>query len=281
MRKSTKIWLIVASSLTLFGALVFTFAMMTENWDFTKLSIVRYETNSYIITEPIEHVQINADTANIKILPAEDDVCRVECYEQSGAKHTVEMEGERLIITSTDSRQWYEYISVGVQTATITVYLPEDVYGHISVLATTGDFSIENLNLNVLSCTLTAGKIIAQNLDCIMDVRLTVSTGNTIVKNVVCDGFISKGNTGDTMLENLISTGTFEVYRTTGNVNFFLCDAPEICIETDTGNVTGSWLTPKIILTETDTGKVNVPASTTGGKCSVKTTTGDVNISIK
>lgn len=281
MRKSTKIWLIVASILTLSGALIFACAMATENWDFTKLSSVKYETNIYELSESFGHIQINTNTVNITILPTDEPVCKVECFEPIGANHTVEISENRLIIGENDTREWHEYISLDFNTAAITLYLPRRVYGHISIEATTADFTIRDIDLNVLTCTLTTGEITVKDLDCKMDVRLSVSTGSTTIENLKCDGFSSKGNTGDITLKSLISTSNFDVVRTTGDIYFSACDAAEISIETGTGDVAGTWLTPKIFLTETDTGKVNVPASTTGGKCTVKTTTGDVNISIK
>ena len=51
-------------------------------------------------------------------------------------------------------------------------------------------------------------------------------------------------------------------------------------MKTGTGNVTGSLLTEKIFLTETGTGRVEVPQTATGGKCQIRTGTGDIRIKI-
>ena len=281
MRKSTKIWLIAAASLTLLGALIFACAMMTVNWDFYKLSTVKYETKSYEFSPDFSHVQIDTQTANITILPTKEATCRVECYEPIGANHTVEISENRLLISDNDTREWYEYISVDFDTTAITIYLPEKTYGHISLVATTADFTIKDIDLNVLSCTLTTGEIIAKNLDCKMDVRLTVSTGKTTVENLTCDGFSSKGTTGDAIFKNVISKGDFEVIRGTGDVKLSACDAPEISIETGTGSITGTLLSEKKFDAETITGKIDVPSSDSGEKCKLRTTTGDIKISIE
>ena len=51
MKKSTKIWLIIATSLVLFGCILFAGTMAILQWDFTKLSTVTYETSVYQIDE--------------------------------------------------------------------------------------------------------------------------------------------------------------------------------------------------------------------------------------
>jgi len=63
-------------------------------------------------------------------------------------------------------------------------------------------------------------------------------------------------------------------------VEFTACDAGEIVIETDTGDVEGTLLSDKIFITETDTGRIDVPKTTTGGRCQITTDTGDIKIKI-
>ena len=57
-------------------------------------------------------------------------------------------------------------------------------------------------------------------------------------------------------------------------------DAAEIFVKTSTGDVSGSLLTEKVFITDTSTGKVSVPKTTTGGKCELITSTGDIKIEI-
>jgi len=40
-------------------------------------------------------------------------------------------------------------------------------------------------------------------------------------------------------------------------------------------------LTDKVFITKTDTGSINVPDSITGGRCEIKTDTGDIKITVK
>ena len=66
------------------------------------------------------------------------------------------------------------------------------------------------------------------------------------------------------------------------SVRFEDADAETLDVETDTGSVKGTLLTSKIFDVETDTGSRKYPkGSTTGGLCTIKTDTGDIDISIK
>ena len=85
---------------------------------------------------------------------------------------------------------------------------------------------------------------------------------------------------GDLLLTNVVAAGKFDLQRDTGDIRFDRCDASELLVKTDTGDVTGSLLTAKVFLVHTDTGHVRVPPSTTGGKCEIRTDTGDIRIDI-
>ena len=82
-------------------------------------------------------------------------------------------------------------------------------------------------------------------------------------------------------MKNVVATGTISIKSDTGDVRFEGSDAIEISVKTDTGDVTGTLLSEKVFITETSTGSINVPKTTSGGKCEITTSTGDINIRIK
>jgi DUF4097 and DUF4098 domain-containing protein YvlB len=71
------------------------------------------------------------------------------------------------------------------------------------------------------------------------------------------------------------------IERSTGDVKLDSVDAAEIYIDTDTGDVKGTLLSEKIIFATTDTGDVDVPRCTVGGRCEIKTDTGNIEIYLK
>jgi DUF4097 and DUF4098 domain-containing protein YvlB len=116
---------------------------------------------------------------------------------------------------------------------------------------------------------------------CEDDVKLTVSTGKACLSGIRCANLTTTGDTGDLSLSDVIATGKFSIERNTGDVEFDACDAAELMVETDTGDVTGSLLTDKMFFAEADTGSVRVPKTTSGGRCEITTSTGDIRITIE
>ena len=91
MQKSTKIYLIVATSIMILGVIIFGGVMTVLKWNFTNLSTFKYETNSYKIDQEYKDILITTDTANVTLLPSEDGNTLVVCDEQVKMKHTVEV----------------------------------------------------------------------------------------------------------------------------------------------------------------------------------------------
>lgn len=89
MSRTTKLGLIVAASLVLIGCILFVCIMSTLGWDFAKLSTVKYETNTYEISEAFDGISVRTDTADIVFKPSDDGKCRVQCHEEENSKHSV------------------------------------------------------------------------------------------------------------------------------------------------------------------------------------------------
>ena len=281
MSKITKVWLIIAASLVLVGCILFGGVMMRLKWDFTKLSTVKYETNNYEITEIFNKISIVTDTADILLVPSENQKTSVVCHEQKNAEHSVTTKDGTLVIEIVDARKWYEYIGINFGTPKITVYIPQGEYGALFVKSGTGKICVENVSANTLDLSVSTGEVTVSNVTCEGDVKINVSTGKTNLTNIECKNVVSNGDTGAISLKNVIAAEKFSIERSTGDVKFDGCDATEIFVETDTGDVRGSLLANKIFIVQTDTGNVNVPKTAVGEKCEITTSTGDINISIK
>ncbi len=320
MRNKTKIWLITAAFLVLIGCVIFGGVMTVLNWDFTKLSTVKYETNEYEIHEPVQNISIVSDTADIVFVPSENAKSSVVCYEQKNMKHAVTVKDSTLVIDIQDTRKWYEHIGITLGTPKITVSIPQGEYGALSIQSSTGnveiptnfklegmdiavstgdvtclasaseqikiktstgDIRVENVSADALALSVSTGKVIAQTISCEGDVTIDVSTGDAELTDIACKSVTSTGSTGHIALKNVIATETFSIERNTGDVLFDGCDAAEIFVKTSTGRVKGTLLTEKVFITETGTGDVDVPKTVSGGKCEIATGTGDIQIDIQ
>ena len=319
MSKKTKVWLIIASSLVVFGLITFAAVMNIYNWDFTKLSSVKYETNTYQLSEEFSNISIKTTTSDIVFAKSDDGMVRIVCYEIENTKHSIGIQEDTLTINETDKRKWYEYIGISIGNPKITVYLPDNKYnvlsvkestgnieiskqfmfesidiltntgdiknyastsGVIKIKTSTGDICVENVSAGAVELSVSTGNVIAQSIICKNNIKINVSTGDTQLTDIECKAVISNGSTGNISLKNVIATENFSIERSTGNVKFNSSDAEEIFVKTDTGDVTGSLLTDKVFINKTSTGSIDVPKTITGGKCEINTDTGDIKINI-
>ncbi|MGI6260229.1 MAG: DUF4097 family beta strand repeat-containing protein [Acutalibacteraceae bacterium] len=320
MRKTTKIWIVIAASLVFVGLIMFAAVMSEYKWDFSKLSTGKYETNTYEISEEFSNLSMNTDTADIIFALSDDGKCRVECYEEEKAKHSVAVQENTLVIKMIDERTWYDYIGINFGSPKITVYLPKAEYASLFIKESTGDIEIpknfkfegvdissstgdvnffasasklikirtstgnvcvENTSAETLDLSASTGRITVSNVICGGDANINVSTGRTNLNNIECKNLTSSGDTGDISLNHVIAAEKFSIKRSTGDVRFDGSDAAETLVETDTGDVTGTFLSEKIFFVETDTGSVDVPESITGGRCEITTDTGDIELDIQ
>lgn len=317
MKNTTKIWLAAAGVLVLAGCILFVGVMSMFQWDFAKLSTAKYETYTYEIGETFRDIRVTTDAAHIKFALSSNNKCTVECCEEDKAKHSVAVEGDALVIKINDQKKWYDYIGLFFASPSITVYLPQTAYGTLSIdgktgnveipkdftfesadislmtgstdfgasasgpvrmKASTGNINVEGISAGSLDLSVTTGAVTVSGVTCRDDMRVGVSTGRVSLADISCGSVMSGGTTGSISLRNVIAANRLSVVRSTGNVNFDGCDAAEIYVQTDTGDVTGSLLTDKVFTTQTSTGRIDVPKTTTGGICEIRTITGDIQI---
>ncbi len=320
MKKSTKKWLVTATLLIFIGTGIFAYAMKLNNWDFEKLSTVKFDLETYEISERFADISIETNTADVLFMPSSDETCKVACYEDEKVMHTARVSDNTLTISVTDTRKWYEHIGITAENAVITVYLPEEQYGILSVRSDTGDIKIpdflsfssigiitgtgdvknsadseeyirigtdtgdievENVSAKTVSLSVSTGEIEVSSLVCEGDVSVVTDTGDAELTNVRCKNLVSNGNTGDIELDGVLAKGKFVIERSTGDVTIGKSDANELYIVTETGDVEGNLLSEKVFMTQTDAGFVDVPKTVNGGKCEIITDTGSIEITVQ
>lgn len=320
MDTTIKVWLIVGAVLVILGALIFVAVMSINHWDFSKLCTAKYMTNTHGIQEAFTDIVVNTDTSDILFGISDDNTCQVVCREQEKLTHSVCVVDGVLTIELVDQRKWYEHIGINLGNSQITVYLPRNDYGALTVNASTADVAlprelgfenveialstgdissfaavsqaakfkastgriwVESIAPETLDISVTTGSITVTDAACRYDVNLSVTTGKVQLTDMTCRNLCSTGRTGDLTLNNVTASGSFNLKYTTGDIGFTKCDASEIICKTTTGDVTGTLLTDKVFTTQTSTGHVNVPQTSTGGLCKITTGTGDIRITIE
>lgn len=320
MKKSTKIWLGVAGTLVVVGIMISIFTLSFNQWDFDRFSTRKFETNTYDVSQKFSNISMNTSVADIMFVLSENGKCKVECYEDEKAKHSVTVNDDTLYINVNEDKDWFDFININFQSPKITVYLPKSEYNMLSIDETTGDINISKDfkfksvdvllttgNVNCLASasemikinattgnidvedtsaarfdlSVTTGNIDVSNVVCKGDIEVNVTTGEADLTNVKCKNLVSDGSIGDMNLNSVIASQKLSVKRSTGEINFNGSDANEIFAQTSVGDIEGTLLTDKIFMAESDIGEVDVPKTTSGGRCEINTNTGDIDIEIK
>ena len=320
MKKSVKIWLVTAASCVVLGTAIIGGIFAMAKGDITKFLTQKMETNEHKLSAEFSEITLITNTADVEIIPTDKDYAYVVCREMEKQKHTVKVNEGKLLIEVEDTRKWYDHIGVIFENSAISVYLPRQDYGDISVKADTGTvkiseaFKFKGINVEGSTCTVTcfasveeqinievttgdvkivgvsAGRIDAsastgdvslEKVSCSGELSVSVSTGSVSANNVTCKSFVTTGTTGDVNMSNVVAEEMLSLDVHTGSISFDGCDAAEIRMTTSTGDVKGSLLSGKIFTVKTETGSIDVPDSTGGGSCKVTTTTGSIKIKIK
>ena len=220
MRRATKIWLILAASLVAVGLIMIIAAMTANNWDWSRLDTMKYETNTHEIIENFDSVSINTNTADIIFLPSDDGSCRVVCYEEEKEKHSVNVKDGDLIIECVDTRKWYDRIMIMSFTAPkITVYLPEGEYGSLCIKASTGAVDIpENFKFESIDIDVSTGDV-----KCLASasglVKIKTSTGDICLEEMSAEEIDIAVTTGKITASSISCAGEMKTAVSTGKID--------------------------------------------------------------
>ena len=319
MSRGKRTWVFAAIILIVVGALISAAALATMKFDFNRLSTRKTETKTYTPAGDFDELLFSLDVEELRLLPSEDGKCRVVCVEDEGTRIIVSAEGGILSVQSVDARDWFESFGVNTEKTSVTVYLPKESYGKltlrtstgdvfvpgdfrfksllmtaskadmeirasveesISIQTSTGSIDLGGLRASSLDLTASTGHIRVSDCEIAGKVSARVSTGKVAFTDLKCAEAEVKTSTGNVELVRVLAAESLRVETTTGNVRFDRSDAPEIYVETDTGDVTGTLLSSKIFEADTDTGRVKLPRSDPGGRCTLKSDTGDFEIEI-
>ena len=301
MSRTAKIWLIIAGICVILGPALIIGATAAAGGG-NLFNAQKYETVTHEIGSTFDQIAVDTDITDVTIATANEKQCRVECSEPEKMKHTAEVENGTLVIRSSDSRQWYEHLfSFASHSPKVVVYLPQSAYASLQIDTHTGDVTIPsgftfdtltvNNNTGDVECSASVTKTLTVkedtgdiSLSCpnAGELDITASTGDIDVTSAKVKGTVSvKSRTGDITLTDTVAEKKFQIESSTGDVGFKGCDAADIKVKTSTGDVTGTLLSDKIFVTDTSTGDGKVPQTSSGGRCEISTSTGDILIQIK
>lgn len=282
--------ILIAAGMTIFGVCYAKGNRFDDN--------IKYVNNTYEINEDFNKINIDLSISKVEIIKGEKNEILVS--ETDKLVHEVKVLDNELKITNVDKAQWYEKFLIFGTKYSVKIYLNNSLYESLNIKCSTGDISVsegfEFKNINVVSSTgsirfnaiksdnltakLSTGhfEINGGNVD---NINVVGSTGEILLKNVNTTKSELKVSTGSLKLDNVIAEEEIRGKASTGSIRFDGIDAKLIVMEASTGSITGSVLHDMIFVASSSTGSVNVPSTTTGGRCELKTSTGSINVNIK
>ena len=283
--KGLRVLLIVAGALALLGL-----ALLIVGWLLGAPDRVEPHEGSTTVDGSFRSIRVQELNAVLRILPAEDGVCRVTYTVRSeDTPLDVRVENGTLLVTRSDDRPWYRkldlfsWINGGVGSFGVTtLWLPEAQYESLTLKTATGDVCLE--------MPLTVGQALLETATGDVSVRglsaetaeLRTATGDLTLTDVAVQRLDAAATTGDAVLKNVVAGQTLSLRCVSGDLTLTDCDAGSaLTLQTTTGSIRGSLLSPKTFTTHCVTGKVSVPASVEGApECSISCVTGSITVTV-
>ncbi len=315
MKKVILIPIIIGSVLLVTGSVLFGVAIANS------AKTAKRETKEYVASEAFTNLDLNLSISDLEFKVSEDDSKKLVYDETEVDKYEIGISDNTLKVKFIDERKWYERaFNWNFKPLKMTVYLPAGNYDDLTIKISTGDtkipsnFSFNNLNYKastgdlILESNITeyakvesstgnnvvkgispkkmdleadTGNISLENVHVTNALNIKVDTGKVNLLEVTAENLNVKSDTGKVTLTNTVIEKHIEIITSTGDVRLNDSDAETLYIKTSTGDVSGTLLTSKIFTGTSSTGKRDLPPTTEGGLCEIKTSTGDVNIKIK
>ena len=171
-----------------------------------------------------------------------------------------------------------------IEGSTGDVDVKTEVTNKLHIKQSTGDVSLCDSKASELDLEVTTGKLTLSNVAVTGDVKLKASTGKTNINKLTCNNLTVSGSTGDINIKDTLVAGKADIKASTGDIKLEDFDASEVYIKTSTGDIEATFLTIKNVEADSDTSKPKIDKELdrdAGGKCVVKTDTGEIELSLK
>lgn len=262
------------------GVLLFTGCSAENRFDWSRLSIEKFEQKTYTTEESFQSISVEEEYGiNVKLLPSADGVCKIEYPESKRILCEISVENDTLKIKQLDNRRWYHMIGINVYTPTLTVYLPERELQTLNIEAGTSDISIpEDFTFESLKIQLSTGDVTSA-AHVTGELSIEVSTGDITVSSCTPTSVNLTSSTGEISAVAMHATGDLYAKSSTGNQSFRDVTCANATLISSTGDKELNAFTASGSLTvESDTGDQTY-TNITCGDATLISTTGDKTIS--
>lgn len=319
MKSNTKKIIILVIGLLLFSALLSSICGISSlGFNFFRRASSG-SAKTWTLKENFSNIDIKSKTGDIRFYESSERSAKVVWSGSKNTKLIVKTQWGTLSVQEKYKLPWFLRPVSVFDSSEIQVWLPKETYKELSAKSDTGSIVIpagftfdkavidtdtgpidfragvrDDLKIDSDTGRITVngirptnmrldsdtGEISAANIKASKDIRLETDTGRITVTDVSCQKLDVKSDTGSLLLTNALAAEKLDLESDTGSIRLDRCDGGSVEIETDTGAIQGTLLSEKIFTAKSGTGKVNVPESTNGGPCNIKSDTGSITIEI-
>lgn len=296
MKKSMKKSVQIALLLCLAGFVIWLVSFIAVGFDITKINTVDHETNEYVIDGAFNQISIRTKTADVRFVLTEEENCKLVCHEEKRVKHTAKVQDGMLIITTKDTRMWYDHIGVSLEDAELILYLPEAQYRTVEIKTDTGavelpkDFRFEKATVETDTGKIDWKASVSQELviksdtgsvwveaDTFCVMKVETSTGDVSVNAETVTHLEADTTTGDITVTSATETALLMLGTDTGEVSLEDIACIDCVVTSDTGKIQLKNVIADVCVNLTsDTGDITFENVDASEVIHIQTDTGDV-----
>ena len=302
MKASKKIALITAAVCLIGGIIISLTAFANMNYDITKLDTFVKETNEVVIRDKFNSINIDDTFSDIRLLPSADKKCMVVFHEGENIHHKATVNNNTLDISCNDTTFSEDFLFSGFffHKISVELYLPEKEYNSLDINLSSGDIKVDdafwfksvsfknhsgdisfNAGAGSLALECSSGDIILSGVKA-DDITAECSSGDIDLTSIECKNIDSQCSSGDIQLKNVVSADKLSAKTSSGDIELRECDGKNVELEATSGDIEGTFLTGKKFDADNTSGDISIPDndSTSDSLCRVRTTSGDIKLSI-
>ena len=276
------------------------------------------EEKTVTVKEDFDRIAVRETSADVKLLPAGDGVCRVVFGENERVRYSVRVQGDTLTVTREDKSS----VSFGTMFYTreipLQIYLPEQSYRSLLIECDSGDvlpergFSFETAQISTASGEIKLRDFQADELQIhtasgdarLEEIRaeslraesasgdqelarvqigkaaeLSSASGEISLEDLEAGSLDVSCTSGEVRLEKVSCAGEIRVETTSGDIKLRSAAAGSFDLHSTSGDVEGTIRGTVDFIVDTNSGSVRTRGGVRGAApCQVSTTSGDVDL---
>ena len=274
--------MLIAAICVIVGALLCVAAMASVGFDLNNLNTTQYRTRTIDITEKFSDISISAGSTDVCILPSDDGVCSVVSVEEPDAPNSASVENGALIVAaSARGGHWYESIGInfGVEAwPSVTIYLPESVYGDLSCKTAGGDVSAASgLTFAAADITTDSGEV-CFDASAVGEARICTASGDVTSDGASANTLLVRTTSGGVRVTSP-DAAQIELHSTSSDVSLTDASMPGmLTAETTSGDITITRAKASSASVKAVSGDVSALELYAVGRLSVQTTSGEISL---